>query len=132
MRDYVQRISGPESKKTPSFINQKLDERVPEYIDARLQGMMAEFQKKVRSCDQLFENMMYKTQVVSALLCTLTWPSKDRLTKSQDDAEWNLRIATSMKVDSQRMAQIALLGMIFLPGTFLAVSFVQPPFGLKT
>lgn len=38
------------------------------------------------------------------------------------DAQVNFSIATATRVDGSQMKQISLLGMIFLPGTFLAVS----------
>lgn len=34
----------------------------------------------------------------------------------------NFSIATAARMDGSQMKQISLLGMIFLPGTFLAVS----------
>jgi len=43
---------------------------------------------------------------------------------TQQDAVNNIQLATSMKRDSTSMNGIALLTMVFLPGTFTAVSLV--------
>lgn len=45
------------------------------------------------------------------------------------DAQVNYSIATATRMDSSQMKQISLLGMIYLPGTFLAVSYLPRNFG---
>jgi hypothetical protein len=45
---------------------------------------------------------------------------------SQQDAASNIQLATSMKRDSTSMNAIAALTMVFLPGTFIAVSIKYP------
>jgi hypothetical protein len=44
----------------------------------------------------------------------------------QQDAASNILLATSMKRDSTSMSAIAALTMVFLPGTFTAVSINDP------
>ena len=41
--------------------------------------------------------------------------------KSQADGETNVQIALEMRRDSRHMRSIALVTMVFLPGTFFAV-----------
>jgi hypothetical protein len=45
---------------------------------------------------------------------------------TQQDAASNIQLAVSMKRDSTSMNAIAALTMVFLPGTFIAVSTLQP------
>jgi hypothetical protein len=44
---------------------------------------------------------------------------------TQQDAASNIQLAVSMKRDSTSMNAIAALTMVFLPGTFIAVSSPQ-------
>jgi hypothetical protein len=46
----------------------------------------------------------------------------------QKDAKAMKELATESKKDSSAMKTIALLGIVFLPGTFIAVSFLEPLF----
>ncbi|KAH8753542.1 hypothetical protein F5883DRAFT_574562 [Diaporthe sp. PMI_573] len=80
------------------------------HIDARLKEMMAEFRSKVRSCEGLLGSMTLATQ--------MEWNFYTRR-----DAQVNYSIATATRMDSSQMKQISLLGMVFLPGTFLATFF---------
>ncbi|KAG6358295.1 hypothetical protein INS49_014179 [Diaporthe citri] len=80
------------------------------YIDARLKEMMAEFRSKIRSCEGLLGSMTLATQ--------MEWNYYTRR-----DAQVNFSIATATRMDGSQMKQISLLGMIFLPGTFLATFF---------
>ena len=45
---------------------------------------------------------------------------------TQDHVKWTKRVAQATKRDSSAMKVIAVLGLLFLPGTFISVS-VQPP-----
>lgn len=106
------------------------------YIDARLKEMMAEFRSKIRGCEGLLGSMTLATQMVRnstppPLLptCPFSLPHQQDLTTCKEwnyytrrDAQVNFSIATATRMDGSQMKQISLLGMIFLPGTFLAVS----------
>ena len=45
---------------------------------------------------------------------------------AQKDTKALMELATESKKDSSTMKTIALLGMVFLPGTFISVSFLGP------
>jgi hypothetical protein len=45
---------------------------------------------------------------------------------AQKDAKAMKELARETKKDSSTMKAIALLGMVFLPATFIAVSFLEP------
>lgn len=45
---------------------------------------------------------------------------------AQKEAKAMKELATESKKDSSAMKTIALLGMVFLPGTYIAVSFLEP------
>jgi hypothetical protein len=105
------------------------------YIDARLREMMAEFRAKIRFCEGLLGSMNLATQMVwihppppqpGYLLPMTSSPDliavKEWNYYTRRDAQYNFNIATATKMDGSQMKQISLMGMIFLPGTFLAVS----------
>lgn len=102
-------------------------------VDARLKEMMAEFRSKIRSCEGLLGSMTLATQMVRTFPASLfTLPDERDLTNCKEwnyytrrDAQVNFSIATATRMDGSQMKQISQLGMIFLPGTFLAVS--HPP-----
>lgn len=105
------------------------------YIDARLKEMMAEFQSKIRNCEGLLGSMTLATQMVLPMPSSPLFPLPDQtdLTTHKEwnyytrhDAKVSLSIATETKMDGSQMKQISLLGMTFLPGTFLAVSDAPP------
>ncbi|KAI1357371.1 hypothetical protein F5Y08DRAFT_324447 [Xylaria arbuscula] len=79
-------------------------------IQHRLRGMIVEIEGKVRYTDSLLQGMVLATQTESNHL-------------SRRDALTNIFIAVESKKDSSHMRYIALLGMIFLPGTFFATLF---------
>ncbi|KAI1147640.1 hypothetical protein F4825DRAFT_436690 [Nemania diffusa] len=79
-------------------------------IQSRLREMIVEMEAKVRYTDSLLGGMTLATQTESNHL-------------SRRDALANIYIAVASKKDSSYMRDIALLGMIFLPGTFFATLF---------
>ncbi|KAI0966448.1 hypothetical protein F4678DRAFT_475944 [Xylaria arbuscula] len=79
-------------------------------IQHRLRSMIVEIEGKVRYTDSLLQGMVLATQTESNHL-------------SRRDALTNIFIAVESKKDSSHMRYIALLGMIFLPGTFFAALF---------
>ncbi|KAI1125076.1 hypothetical protein F5Y10DRAFT_15485 [Nemania abortiva] len=79
-------------------------------IQHRLRSMIVEIEGKVRYTDSLLQGMVLATQTESNHL-------------SRRDALTNIFIAVESKKDSSHMRYIALLGMIFLPGTFFATLF---------
>lgn len=141
MRDHLDEM--PKSVQVPKHDPDSGDIRttgqspdVQQHIDARLKGMMAEFQSKVRSCEGLLGSMTLATQMVRSLpACRLSLPDQPDLMNDKEwnyytrrDAQVNFSIATATRMDGSQMKQISLLGMIFLPGTFLAVSCSSPSF----
>lgn len=101
-------------------------------IDTRLKDMMAEFRSKIRSCEGLLGSMTLATQMVRPYYhvpgptywCQLYLMSCQEWNYyTRRDAQVNYSIATAARMDGSQMKQISLLGMIFLPGTFLAVSY---------
>lgn len=113
----------------------KLQEGPEVHIDARLKEMMAELQSKIRSCEGLLGSMTLATQMVwkrpsppanslshqLELMRHQEWNHYTRI-----DAQINFGIAAATRMDSSQMKQISMLGMIFLPATFLAVSCPAP------
>ncbi|KAF6817395.1 hypothetical protein CPLU01_13596 [Colletotrichum plurivorum] len=81
-----------------------------ERIEARLREMVAEINSKVRSCDSLLGGMALAAQMESNYY-------------TRRDARAAMIIANHTKRDGSQMRSISLLGMIFLPGTFLASIF---------
>ncbi|KAI1258791.1 hypothetical protein F5Y18DRAFT_433922 [Xylariaceae sp. FL1019] len=79
-------------------------------IRRRLKEMMEEIESKVGYVDSVLGGMVLATQTESNHL-------------SRRDALTNIYIAIESKKDSSHMRYIALLGMIFLPGTFFATLF---------
>ncbi|KAI1124968.1 hypothetical protein F5Y10DRAFT_248218 [Nemania abortiva] len=79
-------------------------------IQNRLNEMMTEIKSKVKYTNGLLEGITLGMQTESNH-------------SSRRDALANIYIATESKKDSRYMRDIALLGMIFLPGTFFATLF---------
>ncbi|KAK8863010.1 hypothetical protein PGQ11_009245 [Apiospora arundinis] len=76
----------------------------------RLGEMMLELRSEVRTCDGVLGGMSLATQ--------MEWNYHTRR-----DAKANIIIAHASKKDSSQMRYISFLGMVFLPGTFLATLF---------
>ncbi|KAK2050083.1 hypothetical protein LZ31DRAFT_548868 [Colletotrichum somersetense] len=86
------------------------ERKTGERIAARLHEMVIELDTKVRSCDSVLGGMALAAQMESNYY-------------TRRDAKAACAIAKSTQKDGSRMKSIALLGMIFLPGTFLATLF---------
>ncbi|KAJ0116781.1 uncharacterized protein J7T55_009932 [Diaporthe amygdali] len=111
MRDHLKTLPrSPPKPDRESGSDQETDQGAGMYIDTKLKEMMAEFRSKTRKCEGLLGAMTLATQ--------MEWNYYTRR-----DAQVNFSIATATKMDSSQMKQISLLGMIFLPGTFLATFF---------
>ncbi|KAK7978225.1 hypothetical protein PG988_005715 [Apiospora saccharicola] len=102
----------------------------------RLAEMEIELRSEVRKCDSLLGGMSLATQMVSKsnhnprAVYLAIWPLSFLITAEQEwnyhtrrDAKANIIIACASKMDSNQMRLISVLGMIFLPGTFLATFF---------
>ncbi|KAF7534858.1 hypothetical protein G7054_g5877 [Neopestalotiopsis clavispora] len=99
----------------PRFDVDDTDEKINESIDSeilkgRLQEMDAEIDTKTRQCEGLLSGM--------ALAIQVEWNHYTRR-----DAKANIIIARLSRRDSTQMKLMSLVGMIFLPGTFLATLF---------
>ncbi|KAK8107220.1 uncharacterized protein PG998_009233 [Apiospora kogelbergensis] len=81
-----------------------------EKFQARLEEIMIELKSEVEKCDSVLGGMSLATQ--------MEWNYHSRR-----DAKANIIIAHASKRDSSQMRYISLLGMVFLPGTFLATLF---------
>ncbi|SPN96564.1 uncharacterized protein DNG_00087 [Cephalotrichum gorgonifer] len=86
------------------------ERKVGEMIETRLQAIMAECDSKARSFDTLLGGMGLATQ--------MEWNYHSRM-----DAKATYTITSLAKKDSGQMRTIAVLGMVFLPPTFLATVF---------
>nr|XP_036582707.1 uncharacterized protein CTRU02_07260 [Colletotrichum truncatum]KAF6791498.1 hypothetical protein CTRU02_07260 [Colletotrichum truncatum] len=95
------------------------EREVGEKIETRLREMIVEFDSKVRTCDSLLGGMALAAQMESNYY-------------SRQDAKVAISIANATKQDGSQMRNIAWLGMVFLPGTFLATFFSMPFFDWNT
>ncbi|KAK9780387.1 hypothetical protein SCAR479_02502 [Seiridium cardinale] len=86
------------------------DSMTSDRISSRLQEIMTEIESKIKTCEGLLSGM--------ALAIQVEWNYHTRR-----DAKANIIIAHASKQDSTQMRLISLVGMIFLPGTFLATLF---------
>lgn len=86
----------------------------------RLNDIVDEYHDKIRNCSSLLDGMTMATQWVSSGIPTESWKGTDTVMQSYSDT--NVEIAMETSRDSRYMRSIALVTMIFLPGTFLAVS----------
>jgi len=94
------RVSQPETERAVSS-NRLL--RVSRKIQDRVRVIMDENNDRIRDCKMRVEGMSMATQ----------WAN----------GETNVQIALEMRKDSRQMKSIALVTMIFLPGTFFASFF---------
>lgn len=111
MRDHLQtlpNISRNWEASSTSEKRQLQDDGV--HIDAKVKAMKAELESKIRDCECHLEAMTLATQ--------MEWNYRTR-----HDAQVNYGVATAVRNDGSQAKQISLLGMIFLPGTFLATFF---------
>ncbi|KAK0379667.1 hypothetical protein CLIM01_02994 [Colletotrichum limetticola] len=101
--------------KQPAQGSQEVDHyteerKTGEKIKIRLSEMITEFDSKVRTCNSLLE--------ARALAAQMEWNHHTRR-----DAKVAIAIAFATMKDGNQMKGISHLGMIFLPGTFLASIF---------
>ncbi|KAK1508845.1 hypothetical protein CABS01_08075, partial [Colletotrichum abscissum] len=101
--------------KSPVEGSNKIDEHAEERragsrIEMRLREMVDELGSKIRSCEALLGGMSLAAQMESNYY-------------TRRDAKVSIIIANATKRDGSQMRSISLLGMIFLPGTFLASLF---------
>lgn len=95
-------------------------------IDLRLKEIMSELQSKLRSYKGLLDTMALATQMVRTLFFENLKGNTNNIVKeatgfTRTDSWVNFTIAKASKRDSTHMRFISIMGMIFLPGTFLAV-----------
>ncbi|KAK1979182.1 hypothetical protein LZ30DRAFT_187073 [Colletotrichum cereale] len=86
------------------------ERKIGNRIEIRLREMVDEFGSKIRSCEGLLGGMSLAAQMESNYY-------------TRRDAKVAIVIANATKKDGSQMRSISLLGMIFLPGTFLASLF---------
>ncbi|KAK8025071.1 hypothetical protein PG990_002894 [Apiospora arundinis] len=79
-----------------------------EKFQTRVEEMLIELKSEVQKCDGVLGGMSLATQ--------MEWNYHSRR-----DAKVNIIIAYASKRDSSQMRYISFLGMVFLPGTFLAI-----------
>ncbi|KAK1676305.1 hypothetical protein BDP55DRAFT_662258 [Colletotrichum godetiae] len=101
--------------KPPSEDSGEIDEhlevrRAGAKIQMRLREIIDELGSKIRSCESLLGGMSLAAQMESNYY-------------TRRDAKVSIIIANATKRDGSQMRSISLLGMIFLPGTFLASLF---------
>ncbi|KAF5241356.1 hypothetical protein FANTH_9161 [Fusarium anthophilum] len=91
-------------------------------IQARLQEVIKDYNEKIRECTAGFEGMAMTTQWVSHDLIFFVCP-ETFVNSMETQGETNVEIALATSQDSRHMKSIALVTMIFLPGTFFASMF---------
>jgi len=116
-------LAGPPDK-TGSATSQRT---TGELVESRLSEMIAEFDCNIRSYDSLLGGMGMAAQMVRVprsqnTQCLLTNFIQEWNYYTRRDSRANIIIANATKRDGSQMRMISLLGMTFLPGTFLAVS----------
>jgi hypothetical protein len=107
------------------FADMKREEtlrRTGKKIKGRLSNIKDEYDDWVRDCSMRVDGMAMATQWVSFPTEISSWRCCALLTLIQASGETNVEIALSTRRDSKYMRSIAILTMIFLPGTWLAVS----------
>ncbi|KAG4261813.1 hypothetical protein FPRO04_09785 [Fusarium proliferatum] len=100
-------------------------------MQARLREVIKDYNEKIRECTAGFEGMAMTTQWVSDTF--VFFVSSEPLANSfEAQGETNVEIALATSQDSRHMRSIALLTMIFLPGTFFASIFSMGFFEWKS
>ncbi|KDN70747.1 hypothetical protein CSUB01_10207 [Colletotrichum sublineola] len=100
----------PPAESAPGTDQYAEERKTGERFAIRLREMVTEFDSKVRSCDSLLGGMTLAAQMESNYY-------------TRRDAKVAIIIANLTKKDGSQMRSISLLGMLFLPGTFLATLF---------
>ncbi|SCV39477.1 uncharacterized protein FFB14_07221 [Fusarium fujikuroi] len=91
-------------------------------MQARLREVIKDYNEKIRECTAGFEGMAMTTQWVSHPFVFFV-SFKTFANSVETQGETNVEIALATSQDSRHMRSIALLTMIFLPGTFFASIF---------
>ncbi|VZH92910.1 unnamed protein product [Fusarium fujikuroi] len=91
-------------------------------LQARLREVIKDYNEKIRECTAGFEGMAMTTQWVSHPFVFFV-SFKTFANSVETQGETNVEIALATSQDSRHMRSIALLTMIFLPGTFFASIF---------
>ncbi|KAF5632978.1 hypothetical protein F25303_9261 [Fusarium sp. NRRL 25303] len=100
-------------------------------MQARLWEVIKDYNEKIRECTAGFEGMAMTTQWVSHAFAFFV-SSKTFANSVRTQGETNVEIALATSQDSCHMRSIALLTMIFLPGTFFASIFSMGFFEWKS
>ncbi|KAK2016243.1 hypothetical protein LZ32DRAFT_601806 [Colletotrichum eremochloae] len=100
----------PPAESAPGTDQYAEERKTGERFAIRLREMVTEFDSKARSCDSLLGGMALAAQMESNYY-------------TRRDAKVAIIIANLTKKDGSQMRSISLLGMLFLPGTFLATLF---------
>ncbi|KAK4119078.1 hypothetical protein N657DRAFT_650634 [Parathielavia appendiculata] len=95
--------SNPDSTCDPDARYQELLQQAGMRMEDRLVSIIGEYEDKIRACTMEIDGMAMATQ----------W----------SHGETNMEIATASGEDSRQMRSIALVTMVFLPGTFFASMF---------
>ncbi|KAK3296415.1 uncharacterized protein B0H64DRAFT_169712 [Chaetomium fimeti] len=103
--------SNPESTCDPDATYQVILQQAGMRMEDRFLSIIAEYDDKIRACSMEVDGMAMATQ----------W----------SHGETNMEIATATGEDSRQMRSIALVTMIFLPGTFFASMFSMTFFNWK-
>ncbi|KAH8789951.1 hypothetical protein F5882DRAFT_493652 [Hyaloscypha sp. PMI_1271] len=91
--------------------NKEMFQQTGQKIKDRIQGIIDEYDDKIRDCTMRVDGMAMATQ----------WA---RPTSTADShGETNVQIALATSRDSRHMRSIAIVTMVFLPGTFFATVF---------
>ena len=88
-------------------------------IRGRLQEIKKDYNEKIQECTSGIEGMVMSTQWVRSSVSILTFANPFKA-----QGETNVEIALATSQDSRHMRSIALVTMVFLPGTFFAVSLL--------
>lgn len=94
-------------------------------IKGRLEKMDAELDTKIKECEGILNGMALAIQVVSRLR-TIGYAQVANMVQESNhytkrDVDTNIIIARLSHQEGNQMKVMSLVGMIFLPGTFLAV-----------
>jgi len=98
--------------------------RIGKKIKARVLDVIDEYNDKIRDCTMRVDGMAMSTQWVVSLIPTPHLSITNPLCEKKAQGETSVEIATATGRDSRHMRSIALVTMIFLPGTFFAVRCV--------
>ncbi|RKL32800.1 hypothetical protein BFJ72_g10300 [Fusarium proliferatum] len=135
-KDYTEVVpAGPEHDKSLKLESIRSSRgymrRTGAKMQARLREVIKDYNEKIRECTAGFEGMAMTTQWVSDTF--VFFVSSEPLANSfEAQGETNVEIALATSQDSRHMRSIALLTMIFLPGTFFASIFSMGFFEWKS